>query len=57
MNDRTKDPKAREALAKDLREIRQHYARLGKHAYGRQVCRAVLGNFYTGLACAPNVKE
>ena len=57
MNDRTKEPKAREALAKDLREIRQHYARLGKHAYGRQVCRAVLGNFYTGLACAPNMKE
>lgn len=56
MPDRTTDPKARKELADSLREIRKYYAEQGERAYGYLFCRAVLGNFFTGLACAPKGK-
>jgi hypothetical protein len=45
--------KDRREMAASLREIRAHYAAKGHARYGRRFCRAVLGNFYTGLACSP----
>lgn len=53
MIDRTKNPKDRREMAANLREIRAHYAARGRCHYGRRFCRAVLGNFYTGLMCSP----
>ena len=50
-SDRTTNPKDRREMAASLREIRRHYA--ANPRYGRLFCMAVLGNFYTGLACSP----
>ena len=55
MPNRTTDRKARKELADSLREIRRHYAQRGQRTYGYWFCRAVLGNFFTGIACAPKV--
>ena len=52
-SDRTRDPEARRVLAKDLRDIRRHYRARGMSRYGNRFCRAMLGNFYTGLMCSP----
>lgn len=49
--DRTRNPQDRREMAASLREIRAHYR--DKPRYGRLFCRAVLGNFYTGMACSP----
>ena len=51
--DRTRNPKDRQEIAESLRKVRAHYAARGHARYGRRFCRAVLGNFYTGLACSP----
>ncbi len=51
--DRTQNPKDRKELAASLREVRAHYASKGNPRYGRLFCKAVLGNFYTGLATSP----
>ncbi len=48
--DRTRNPKDRREMAASLREIRAHYRSKGNPRYGRLFCKAVLGNFYTGLA-------
>jgi hypothetical protein len=51
--DRTTDPVARRELAASLREIRNHYRNARQKGYW--FCKAVLGNFYTGLACKPGM--
>lgn len=50
MNDRTADPVARKEIADNLRSIRRSVA---DPDYARAFCRAVLANFYTGLAVVP----
>lgn len=52
INDRTINPEDRRELAQSLREIRTHYRSIRKRHAGWLFCRAVLGNFYTGIATA-----
>ena len=50
MTDRTTDPVARKEMADSLRAIRRSVA---APDFARAFCRAVLVNFYTGLAAVP----
>jgi len=55
VKDRTRNPKDRREIAATLRAIRAYYAARRSRRKGYWFCRAVLGNFYTGMACKPGL--